>query len=202
MKVWKVALGLVIALFVISAVVWWIRPKEEDQFVLPERVCGDVFLGKKIQPLLQGVKSEVEVENIRDFPGSRENTSSPVCEMRAKGRSVAFRVDHPSYPEKQVDIEKENRFVVQLGSAYGVYAESSGTMILEIPCPTKKESDVALFLNVGASMAREGEKGGRAKLADLTGYAARTLAQNVYKCKGADKLPEGPVHIKKGEGTR
>ncbi len=59
-----------------------------------------------------------------------------------------------------------------------------------------------MYLHVGATAARGGSSEDVSKLADLTGYAARTLAQNVYKCKGAEKLPEGPVHIKKGEGAR
>ncbi|MGP3989467.1 hypothetical protein [Streptomyces sp. 3N207] len=66
----------------------------------------------------------------------------------------------------------------------------------------RRDSKATLFLNTGASMAREGEKGSKAKLADLTGYAARALAQKLYKCKGAEELPKGPVQIKRGEGSR
>ncbi|WP_432107537.1 hypothetical protein [Streptomyces sp. AA1529] len=192
--------GVVVAVF--AAFVLWPRAGG-DSFAVPDRVCSDAFAGDEIMPLLRDGRGKFESNIIRGFPGSRENSSSgPVCELGVKGRSVAFRVEYPSYREDLQELKKERAYVAQLGSAYGGYNEISGTMILEIPCPTRENSENSLFLNVGASMAREGERGGRAKLADLTGYAARTLARKVYKCEGADELPEGPVVIMKGEGRR
>ncbi|MBO8199618.1 hypothetical protein JW613_15125 [Streptomyces smyrnaeus] len=127
----------------------------------------------------------------------------PVCELSAKGRSVSFRVDYSGFPNDPLaELEKENKFVAELGPARGTYDEFNGTVHFGIPCPTAEGPDNTLFLNVGASKARDADAAGMTKLAELTGYAARTLAQNVYKCKGADELPEGPVHIKRGEGSR
>ncbi|MFE9389846.1 hypothetical protein [Streptomyces sp. NPDC006784] len=201
MKKWILVLLAGVVLVAAAATVFWPR-SEDDSLAVPERVCSDVFAGGEIIPLLQGGSGDLESTTIRGFPGNRERSSTPVCELGVKGRSVAFRVEYPSYRENLRELKKERAYVAQLGIAYGGYNKISGTIILEIPCPTRENSETSLFLNVGASMAREGEKDGRAKLADLTGYAARTLARKVYKCEGAEELPEGPVVITKGEGRR
>ncbi|MBQ1118969.1 hypothetical protein [Streptomyces sp. B15] len=192
-----------LAVAVLTATVWWFRPSSEEVLAVPERVCGGTFFGKKLEPLLRGGKGEMKANVVRKFPGSRKMSDVPVCELSTKGRSVSFRVDYSGFPNDPLaELEKENDFVAEFGPAHGTYDDLNGTVHFGIPCPTAESPDDTLFLNVGASMARDADAAGMAKLAELAGYAARTLAQDVYKCKGADELPEGPVSIRRGEGSR
>ncbi|MBQ0866550.1 hypothetical protein KBZ21_06445 [Streptomyces sp. A73] len=191
-----------LALVIISAAAWWIQPEGKKKLAVPERVCRSTFSGTQVEPLLHGGKGKVQSNIERGFPGSRRTSSGPVCELSAEGKSVSFRIEYPSFHPELRKLEQERKHVATMGPAYGSYNESNGTISLDIVCPTRGNPESSLFVNVGASMVREGEKESLAKLADLTGYAARTLAQDVYKCKGADELPEGPVSIRRGEGSR
>ncbi|MEU7314402.1 hypothetical protein [Streptomyces sp. NPDC007083] len=175
---------------------------DEEKLSVPERVCGGVFSGEKIAPLFRGAEGEIESEVIRNFPGSLNRSNTPVCELSADGGSAGFRVVYTGYPDDPGELKRKYRFIVEFGPSYGAYSYLSGTITLDIPCPTSSDPKATLFLNMGASAAREGDAEGMTRLEEVGGYAARTLAQKVYKCKGAEKLPEGPVHIKKGAGTR
>ncbi|MFI7242870.1 hypothetical protein [Streptomyces qinglanensis] len=195
--------GVLVLSLAAVTVVWWNWLGDEHELSAPERVCRDTFSTASILPLFRGAEGDLRSEVMDGWPGGLNSPNlAPVCEVYTDRLTVGFRISYPGYPEKLREVRKERKHITELGSAYGSYSETDGTIILDVPCPAPGEPDATLALNVGASPVRQGEKGSLPKLADLTGYAARTLAQKVYKCKGAEKLPEGPVHIKKGEGTR
>ncbi|MBO8195249.1 hypothetical protein ITI46_26895 [Streptomyces oryzae] len=191
-----------LAAIVVAATAWLLQPEKKEGLAVPDRVCGGIFSGERVAPLFSGAEGEIKSELFRDFPGNPKRSLAPVCEVYTDHLTVGFRVDHPGYPDSRREVQEDHKYVAELGSAYGAYDKTGGAISLDIPCPSRDEPKATLALNVGASVVRGNVKGSLPKLEDLTGYAARTLAQKVYKCKGAEELPKGPVRITRGEGGR
>jgi len=187
-----------------ASVVCWSQSSEQKNTRFPARVCNGTFSGSEVKPFYGGAKGELEQETIRGFPGvfGKTHGLGAVCETSVGNMSVNFRVQHMRWGKSKSELEKESKYVTVLGAGYGEYSRDRGSMSLRVPCPTHESQEASLNLNVGATAARGGSGRGASRLADLTGYAARTLAQEVYKCKGAGGLPKGPVVIKRGEGNR
>ncbi|WP_158687590.1 hypothetical protein [Streptomyces sp. AA1529] len=197
-------LGGLLVMAVGSSAFWWLHLKTQGDSEIPARMCNDTFSGAQVKPSYGRAHGEFEEDTARGFPGILEEARGlgVVCETSVGNMSANFRVQYTQWGKSRGDVEKGSKYVAEFGEGYGEYGAEKGSISLRVPCPTPEEPNGRMYLHVGATAARGGSSEDVSKLADLTGYAARTLAQNVYKCKGAEKLPEGPVHIKKGEGAR
>ncbi|MDF4251120.1 hypothetical protein [Streptomyces sp. WMMB303] len=193
---------LVVTVF--ASVFWWLRSKAQDDSAIPARLCNDTFSSAQVKPSYGRVHGEFEEDTVRGFPGVLEKARGlgVVCETSAGNMSVNFRVQYTQWGKSRSEVERNSKYVAEFGAGYGEYGAEKGSISLRVPCPSSEEPNARMYLHVGATSARGGSREDVSKLAELTGYAARTLAQKVYKCKGAEELPEGPVVITEGEGRR
>lgn len=187
-----------------ASLVWWQQSRAQGKTALPSRLCNDTFSSAEVKSLYGESEGALKQDTIRGFPGAFGDTPGlgVVCETSLGNRSVNFRAKHMRWGKPKKELMGEVEYVTELGSGYGDYNKDRGEISLRIPCPSSETPTATLYMKVGASLAGAGPGEGVSKLKRLAGYAARTLAQNVYKCKGADELPEGPVHIRRGEGSR
>jgi hypothetical protein len=128
--------------------------------------------------------------------------------MSIDGYDVSFRVSSSSYVEQPEYFLKTSEYVAELGGVYGYYRPRSGALMAVTDCPIRDHKENKLVITTTSDVAERGSEAyegfdkGVGKLARLSAYATRTLAQDVYKCKGANEIPSGPVRIKPGKGDR
>ncbi|MGP3989477.1 hypothetical protein [Streptomyces sp. 3N207] len=200
----------VMALVIAGSMTWWLQGRGEENLGVPEKVCNESFSGDEVEPLFPSVNGELDSLVRESFPGPFENTSgfsaSTSCEMTIDGHGVSFRVSHPSYSDPPGRMAKEYEYIAELGDVYGAYFPRGGTLRTVVRCPVPGNERDKLVIVTGADVAERGSDAyegfdkGVGKLAQLSGYATRTLARKVYKCKGAGEIPRGPVRIKPGKG--
>ncbi|MBL1095739.1 hypothetical protein [Streptomyces coffeae] len=196
------ALAAALALVIIGAGTWWAitSARSEDAIRVPTRVCKDRISGREIAPLLPTKGDEIEEEEV----GFTITGPGGSCQLKVGDQDALVVYSHGTEKSSRERIQSKG-IPASLGDAYG-YLSDEGEISLSISCASsapvgdKDRLVVGTYASVVQSNVRaSGEpnkstKGLRA-LSAFTAQAARDLAQDWFKCPGADRLPDGPVTI-------
>ncbi|QKV92565.1 hypothetical protein HUT19_13075 [Streptomyces sp. NA02950] len=167
---------------------------------MPEKICNDRVSGDEATPLLPAEGAKFEEEAIQF--GAPQSSGS--CRLKRGDAEVyvTYLAGQGNYPRERIQ-SKGNP--ASLGDAYG-YLSDKGGISLYVPCGPSpaRDSQNRLIVGTSASVVRDTVKSsgapgqstpGLRALSAFAAQAARDIAQDWFKCPGADRLPDGPVTI-------
>lgn len=166
---------------------------------IPEKVCSEKLAGAQVEKLLpsEGEPQFTEETYGGNFGWVDYTISKGNCTLSAGQETVNvwYLYRHgDTYPQEEV---QEDRRRVEWGEEYGYYED--GAFFMFVGCPRSTHDDQGkLQLAVRSSRAERSQSdAGKdiSELASLTASVTRTLVTDMFKCRSAESLPEGPVEF-------
>ncbi|WP_432011630.1 hypothetical protein [Streptomyces cucumeris] len=195
--------GIAIALMAlgIGGGSWWLLDdaRSDHSARVPERICNHRLSGEEAAPLLPDQGADFEEDAIQF--SSPQSTGSCHLEGGDEEVYVTYLAGLGDHPRERV---QSKGTPASLGDAYG-YLSDKGEISLYISCGSSSASgNNRLNVGTSASLVRDavGSRGAPTKstkglraLSAFAAQAARDIAQDWFKCPGADRLPDTPVTI-------
>ncbi|WP_431776602.1 hypothetical protein [Streptomyces cucumeris] len=197
----RMGIAALLTLLVTGSGTWWLVAESgsADTISLPERVCDRRVSGKQAASLLptQGARLQEETTQF----SIRSQYGSCRLETGEEYALIMYLYGSGKYPP---DHFRGKTHRASLGNATG-YLTREGGFSLYVPCTSPPRDDKGgLTIETSASIVRSAIASGARLgsstkgLKDLSAFTTQVvhnLAEDWFKCPGADRLPDTPVTI-------
>ena len=194
-----IALAVVGALAVAGVVAWQLWPSEKSAVAVPARVCDSALPGADVKALLpEKGKPFTEWHTGTFNPEAGAAKQKPgTCKVYGGGKSVT--IDHSlyfgsDYTMKDVarDASAAGATGIVLGEAKGFHKGDSTSLFTD--CSSEQDKTKAL-LEIDVTYEKTTDRAVIRKMASLAADTLRLEARELWKCDGADSLPNGSPEI-------